>query len=31
VRFVLEDRDQVVTLWRDRLQLSTFQVAYGNF
>jgi len=31
VRFVLDDRDQVVTLWRDRLQLPTFQVAYGDF
>lgn len=31
VRFVLDDRDQVVTLWRDRLQLPTFQVAHGDF
>lgn len=31
VRFVLDDRDQVVTLWRDRLQLPTFQVAHGEF
>jgi predicted kinase len=31
VRFVLDDRDQVVTLWRDRLQLPTYQVAHGDF
>lgn len=31
VRFVLDDRDQVITLWRDRLQLPTFQVAHGDF
>jgi predicted kinase len=31
VRFVLDDRDQVVSLWRTRLQLPTFQVADGAF
>lgn len=31
VRFVLDDRDQVVRLWRDGLRLPTFQVADGNF
>lgn len=30
VRFVLDDRDQVVRLWRE-LGLPTFQVAYGDF
>lgn len=31
VRFVLDDRDQVVHLWRRVLGLPTFQVADGNF
>lgn len=31
VRLVLEDRDQVVALWRKRLGLPTWQVNYGNF
>ena len=31
VRFVLDDRDQVIDLWRRRLGLPTFQVADGNF
>jgi predicted kinase len=31
VRFVLDDRDQVVQLWRDDLQLPCFQVAPGDF
>ena len=31
VRFVLDDRDQVVQLWRDELQLPCFQVAPGDF
>ena len=31
VRFVLDDRDQVITLWRDRLQLPTWQVNHGDF
>jgi predicted kinase len=31
VRFVLDDRDQVIALWRGKLGLPTFQVAYGNF
>lgn len=30
VLFVLEDRDQVVRMWRD-LGLTCFQVAYGDF
>jgi predicted kinase len=28
---VFDDRDQVVNLWRNRLQLPTLQVAEGNF
>lgn len=31
VKFVLDDRDQVVTLWRDSLKLPTFQVDNGDF
>ena len=31
VRFVLDDRDQVVHLWRNKLGLPTYQVAEGNF
>jgi predicted kinase len=31
VHLVLDDRDQVVNLWRRRLQLPTWQVADGNF
>lgn len=31
VRFVLDDRDQVVHLWRRILGVPTFQVADGNF
>jgi hypothetical protein len=31
VRVVFEDRDQVVRLWRDDLNLPCFQVAWGNF
>jgi predicted kinase len=31
VEFVLDDRDQVVKMWRHDLQLSCFQVNYGNF
>lgn len=31
VLFVLDDRDQVVGLWRKKFLLPTFQVAYGNF
>jgi hypothetical protein len=30
VQFVLDDRDQVVTMWRS-LGLQCFQVAEGNF
>lgn len=31
IRYVLDDRDQVVHLWRDKLGLPTYQVAEGNF
>lgn len=31
VRVVFDDRDQVVRLWRDDLNLPCFQVAWGNF
>jgi hypothetical protein len=31
VRVVFEDRDQVVRLWRDDLELPCFQVAWGDF
>jgi hypothetical protein len=31
VRVVFEDRDQVVRLWRDDLDLPCFQVAWGDF
>lgn len=31
VHFVLDDRDQVVALWRDKLKLPTWQVAHGDF
>lgn len=31
VALVLDDRDQVVRLWRDHLRLPTWQVANGNF
>jgi predicted kinase len=31
VRFILDDRDQVVHVWRRILQMPTFQVADGNF
>jgi hypothetical protein len=31
VDFVVDDRDQVVRLWRDDLGLPTFQVNWGNF
>ncbi len=31
VKFVLDDRDQVVDLWRHDLKLPCFQVAYGDF
>jgi hypothetical protein len=31
VRVVFDDRDQVVRLWRDELNLPCFQVAWGNF
>jgi len=31
VEFVLDDRDQVVDLWRKDLNLPCFQVYYGDF
>ena len=31
VAFVLDDRDQVVAMWRKDLRLPCFQVDYGNF
>jgi hypothetical protein len=31
VEFVLDDRNQVVDLWRQKLQLPCLQVFYGNF
>jgi hypothetical protein len=31
VFLILDDRDQVIDLWRNKLGLTAFQVAYGNF
>ena len=31
IEFVLDDRDQVVSLWRNVIGLHCFQVAYGSF
>lgn len=31
ILFVLDDRDQVVNMWRQDLGLTCLQVAYGNF
>lgn len=31
VQFVLDDRDQVVEMWRKELGLTCLQVDYGNF
>jgi len=31
VEFILDDRNQVVDLWRDQLNLPCFQVYYGDF
>lgn len=31
IEFVLDDRDQVVDMWRQELGLPCFQVYYGNF
>lgn len=31
VDFVLDDRDQVVAMWREEMGLTCFQVAPGNF
>ncbi len=31
IEFILDDRNQVVDLWRDELQLPCFQVYFGDF
>jgi len=31
IEFVLDDRDQVVEMWRNQIGLTCLQVAYGNF
>ena len=31
VEFVLDDRDSVVKMWRDELDLTCMQVDWGNF
>jgi hypothetical protein len=31
ILMVLDDRDQVVRMWREELGLPCFQVDYGNF
>lgn len=31
IQYVLDDRDQVVDMWRKELKLACFQVNYGNF
>ncbi len=31
IEFILDDRNQVVDLWRNDLKLPCFQVYYGNF
>ena len=31
IEFVLDDRNQVVDMWRNELKLTCFQVNYGNF
>ena len=31
VEFVLDDRNQVVDMWRKELNLKCFQVNYGDF
>lgn len=31
IQFVLDDRDQVIDMWRNTLQLPCLQVNYGNF
>lgn len=31
IEFVLDDRDQVVDMWRNQIGLTCLQVAYGNF
>ncbi|HTN37389.1 MAG TPA: AAA family ATPase [Arachidicoccus sp.] len=31
IEMILDDRDQVVNMWRQELELTCFQVNYGNF
>jgi hypothetical protein len=31
IEFVLDDRNQVVDMWRNELKLPCFQVYYGDF
>ena len=31
IEFILDDRDQVVDMWRNELNLKCFQVNYGDF
>ncbi len=31
IEFILDDRNQVVNMWRDELKLPCFQVYYGDF
>lgn len=31
ILLVIDDRDKVVRMWREDLELACFQVAYGNF
>jgi hypothetical protein len=31
IEFILDDRNQVVDMWRNDLQLPCFQVYYGDF
>ena len=31
ILFVMDDRDQVVSMWRNELGLTCFQVAEGDF
>ena len=31
IHYVLDDRQQVVDMWRDKCNLTCFQVAPGNF
>ena len=31
VKYILDDRDQVVEMWRKKLNLPCFQINYGPF